>query len=431
MYFNQHFVDILDSVRFIFRVLSILQCLKSVVIYKHTIVHKKDKRLQMRLELMHYAKISKSSYRSIIGPMMHFEDEKEIRNKLDRKQCEKVNCNNYNELVAIEKKILKNCNTADEIKKSLELIAKKKEIMLSCKNCSHCKQDIVYKNERKKYALYHKEYAFRRLPKIATKLYLLLHFFPMIRLGTADKPYYIIYNVSTQVLSEKIGCTEASINKSIDLLNAFYYITATPGCRDKCYNIHIRDYELSYQSAANGGAGYLTLSNEILNDLLAQKNVNCLRSLCYKLLRQDDETKSSEENQTVEIPIKDIKTVLPKHINYMAKFKTCFSGDNLFQTLFDGGKCYFTLTKYHLKNDLKEFIHNSMTKIKELCRSFDFVTEDDIQNLARMTPQYDITALMDALAIIKQNYIDKGIQIHSIGAFTRRICEKRLILNLA
>lgn len=384
------------------------------------------------MQLMKYAKISKSSYRSIIGPMMHFEDKKEIQIKLDKEQCAKTACSAYKELLEIEKKLSQEDSTQpDEIEKNLELITRKKEILLSCASCSHCKQNIVYKNELKKYALYHKEYAFRRLPKIATKLYLLLHFFPMIRLGTSNNPYYIIYNVSTEVLAEKIQCTESSIRKSINLLNAFYYISASPGCKDKCYNIHISDYELSYQSAANGGSGYITLGQDILDYLLNQKNVNCLRSLCYKLLRQDDLTQNSEENQTVEMPIKDIKTILPNHINYMAKFKDCFSNDGLFQTLFDKKKCYFTLTKFHLKRDLKNFIHDSANKLKELCQSFEFVSDDDIQDLAKMTPQYEIESLMDALTIIKKNYLDKGSQIHNIGAFVRRICERRLILNLA
>lgn len=384
------------------------------------------------MQLMKFAKIAKGTCRSIIGPMMHFEDKKEILIKLDRKQCEKTACNSYKELVEIEKRLAqKTSNHPDEIKMNLELIKKKKEIMAACKNCSQCKQDIVYKNELKKYALYHKEYAFRRLPKIALKLYLLLHFFPMIRLGTSHHPYYIIYNVSTQILAEKINCTEASIKKSIDLLNAFYYINATPGCKDKSYNIHITDYELSYQTAENGGAGYITLGQDILEHLLAQENVNCLRSLCYKLLRQDDTTQNEEENQTVEIPIKDIKTILPRHINYMAKFKSCFTGDNLFQTLFHNGKCYFTLTKYHLKRDIKQFISQMQHKLKEFCRPYEFVTDRDIQDLANMTPQYNVAPLVEALSIVKTNYIDKGIQIYNLGAFIRRICEKRLILNLA
>lgn len=382
------------------------------------------------MNIMQYAKISKSSYRSIIGPMMHFTDNKEVQIQPEKEQCIKSNCTAYKELEAIEKLLSKKDTDPDKIRQNLKLIARKKEILLSCKDCTYCKEKIVYKNELKKYALYHKEYAFRRLPKIATKLYILLHFLPMLRLGTSSQPYYVIYNVSIKDLAAKINCTEASIKKSIDLLTAFYYITATPGCKDKSYNIHIRDYELSYKTAAQGGSGYITLSQDILDHLLEQQNVNCLRALCYKLLRQDDITQSAEQNQTVEIPIKDIKTILPKHINYMAKFKSCFS-DSIFQTLFDNGKCYFTLTKYHLKRDIKDYIDYTSKKLKELCQSFEFVSEDDIQDLAKMAPQYSIEPLMDALAIIKNNYIDKGIKIFSIGAFTRRICEKRLILNLA
>lgn len=383
---------------------------------------------------MQYAKISKSSYRSIIGPMMHFTDKKDVQIKLEKEQCKKSNCTAYKELAGIEKLLSQKDSDPDpdRIRQNLQLIERKKVILQSCEGCIYCKKKTTYKNELKKYALYHKEYAFRRLPKIATKLYILLHFLPMLRLGTSSQPYYIIYNVSIKDLADKINCTEASIKKSIDLLTAFYYITATTGCKDKSYNIHIQDYELSHKTAAQGGSGYITLSQDILDHLLDQQNVNCLRALCYKLLRQDDITQSAEQNQTVEIPIKDIKTILPKHINYMAKFRSCFS-DSIFQTLFDNGKCYFTLTKYHLKRDIKDYIEYTSKKLKELCQcqSFEFVSEDDIQDLAKMAPQYSIEPLMDALAIIKNNYIDKGVKIFSIGAFTRRICEKRLILNLA
>lgn len=373
------------------------------------------------MELYNYTKISKSAFRAITSVYSEYIVKYEKKVELKEDSC------SHCPIFASYKKLLSDREFfmtdplmyKDEIS---SINSRIEEIRTNCANS--CEKAIIkkeYNNDDNKYKLYGKKYRGKRVPKACVKTFLLLHLIP----NAGEKGHYIIKNLNSAHIADKLSCTVKTAEKSLRILEALGYVLLSNSIDRHHFNIIITSMSEQYLSAEHGGSGYITLSKEIILDLVKQSNINSLRFDLIKLLKVDDHTRRKEESKTVEWKLKDVKWRLPAHIRSAYKIRHLIANDSkLFNQHIENDKIVFNTKSIHLKDDADNYVERRIPDIQLLVEQYSlqaFISSFDIKDIATICLQYSLYHIENALKIFRTN-IDNNTYINSIGAFIRKIC---------
>ena len=140
-----------------------------------------------------------------------------------------------------------------------------------CHTCPTSVWEPSYTTE-KRYINEKNRYGYQPTLKLnAIRLLLLYHFLQ-------PDAYGFIKDVCKKELAATIGCTAATIDACNDVLQDYgYCYFGNSGIRDHCINILLTEYKDYHKTAAEGGRGYITMSQDMLSDLCGIENLNTLR----------------------------------------------------------------------------------------------------------------------------------------------------------
>jgi Bacterial regulatory proteins, gntR family. len=363
-------------------------------------------------------RIDKSSLRSLIGKLMNYETPYRYILHRNKDVCSSCEQNSWHEKLVAGIKQESDQENPDMNK--LNILHKELESLDDhCKNCSACQVEKKYQNEKVTYQYYKKQYDMKRLPKTAVKLYILLFSVPMERMGQI----HIIRDIPIKALAAKLNVNKITVRRSLNLLKSNELITVSHGTDKNHYNIIVHAYDTMHLKGREGGSGYITIKADAVETILSIHNVNSLRLELLKLLELDNISRSEEDNSN-SLKIKEVKKVLPDHLNYQNKY-TVLQTDmpSIFQSYVSESTIFYTLkNEYPIKIDLEKVREESKKKIVESLHENKISTTDlEVLDIIDLTTQYPIKLILQAIAEIKKSYIEKTISILNLPALTRTI----------
>lgn len=376
------------------------------------------------MELRPLIRISKTTSRQVIGRMLSYEVPFEYFYVLDKPSCESAECPLYREYLAVSQSIsLERKKDIPDLSFIRSQIYRLEDIKGQCaaSGCSNIRLVKRYNNDEKKYHLYHKKYANRRMPKSAIRLYLLLFSIPQEMLGDT----HFIRNISLHSLAETLEVAPATIRFALDLLKSFDYITYSHACDKNHFNIIINDYDNMHLSAKEGGSGYFTITSDMMREILGITNVNALRLQLLSILKLDDTVRIRDE-YTDEFSVRDLKNILPSHMNYKNNYINVLSNQpSLFNyDIIDGKYVYAMKHNYSLRYNVLQFEHDRMNLIAETLQSDSIVlSADQALQVSRLTVEYTDSVIIQAVHIIHNDYLCKNKAVSSYGALLRHLCQ--------
>lgn len=373
-------------------------------------------------------RICKSSLRSILGKIMSYDAPYQYVLHRDTQIC--ASCPNaqwHDQVLAgIEEEKTKevpNINTIRILHKEIENFEN------DCKNCSACRVEKKYKNEKATYQYYKKQYDMKRLPKTAVRLYLLLFSIPMDMMGNI----HIIKDMPIHSLAQKLNVNKITIRRSIELLEASNLIAVAHSIDTNHYNFIVHSYDTMHLTGQQGGAGYLTITSDAMDTLLAIHNVNALRLELLKLLELDNISRSKDDVSN-RLKINEVKKILPDHLNYQNKYISLHNNmPTIFNSYVDNQIIYYTLkTKHCIKMDLDELKEQFIPIIEECIIKNDIVAAtQDILDITDIITQYPVDMVLHAISDINRSFIQqKKEPIRNlpglVRTFTRNIYQNSL-----
>lgn len=308
-----------------------------------------------------------------------------------------------------------------ELKTELERI----DHMCINSNCSCCDISIEYMNERKTYGLYSSIYkSERRISKTALKLYILLYSLPQAMLGSST---HFIKDLSASKIADYLSCSISTVKRCIGILEKAGYITTCHASSYSHYNIIINSYDTMHLPAEQGGNGYITIKRDVLERILAIQNVNMLRFELLRLLRYDTARITSTTPDTLweHYSIRDLKNMLPEHMNYQAKYEKIISDP---KTLFTS---YITDRKIYFKPKLDIALTVNYEEMASLCEeqlrihlheANLEISDKDTKDICSLSTQYDIPTILFYTESIILKYQTLKTPLKSLPALLRKIC---------
>ena len=322
---------------------------------------------------------------------------------------------------------------------------------MPCTSCTHAiykpshKVKTIYMNERNRYGYQ------PTLKSKSIKLLLLYHFHRPDGNG-------FIKNVNEKELADKIGCTVATIracNKVLQLYG-YCYVSAS-GTYDNFINVLLPEYKNYHKTAAEGGRGYITMSSDMLSELLSIKYLNPLRLNLKGILEVDNARINGSDS--VISPFKKLRGFLPRYCknnvikaaleNTSAILDTSFSEQGVIFKIRDifsqkqMRKELFTLNQKGIEEYVAE-LNDNLERYKDATSRFDMETAgqlwtrltaqgitptgdipyislhlSDYSDLAALSVQYNIHMVFTAIKQIYSSYIVSKKPIDNFGALAR------------
>lgn len=319
----------------------------------------------------------------------------------------------------------------------------------SCEaSCSTCplrkmKTEHVYKR------VYHNEanqYGYQpRLKTIAIKLFIAYHFLDVNAFG-------FIRNVDLKELAKLLNCNIKTIHNNNELLRQYGYI-AYSKLDTHVINVLLTDYENYFKPAAEGGRGYITLSDAIFNDIKLIDSLNVLRLTLRGLM---DYESSSYSSSGMEKGYVELRRLLPAYCK-RGIIQSAVRKISLFVTDVKDSVVNFVIKpEYEARRIKKEqeasykkqLIDFGLDFCREVARintgeltassskysSFFegveplpsgyvkwHVNPDDAADLAKECVQFSFDSVMDALRSAYKTYRCRHEFIRSLGALVRTI----------
>lgn len=381
--------------------------------------------MKCQLELKPISRISKTGIRSIIGKMLDYTVKYEYHYTLNEDTCQNMCCPvfaRYNELkTAIDTEQSK---PEPDILRIKELTEKLTETAKSCASsgCHGANVKRVYLNDKKRYNLYQYAYANKRFPKSALKMYLLLYSIPQEILGTT----HFIKDISADILASTLNIHKVTVKRTLEMLTAFNYITCSHASSSDSYNIIINDYDSMHLKASEGGAGYFTLTAEMVSSMLSISNVNAFRLEVLKLLKSDELSSSIIGSHTYSIH--DLKNILPQHMNYEKAYVKINKEPSLFSNGIANGKIHFMLKHgIELHTNIQQYTSAFYTYFKSFTESISLQLSDSVlNNICDLTTEYTKENISKSLQSILFDYKDRFNTIGSLGALLRAYCRRNI-----
>lgn len=383
-----------------------------------------------KLAPMPVIRIDKTSLRTIIGTILTFSEpsRKTVTRSIFCQSCP------YGESYTTLKEQLHLLSEEDalDFSKIKKIKSEMDSLDRMCinSNCTCCEIKTEYMNEKKQYGLYNTPYnTNKRISKSALKLYLLLYSLPQALLGST----HFIKNVSAEKLAEYLECTTPTIKRCLKNLEQAKYITLCHASDYSHFNIIINSYDTMPLTADKGGNGYITITKDTLDNILSIKNVNLLRLELLRLLRYDSSrvAKKSSEITWEHYSIKDLKNILPSHMNYLAKYNDILSDPRcLFNSFISHGTIYFTP-----KND-KVTLNCDYERLQTYCKELLItylkenelsISPKELNDIGTLATQYDISTIFACTEELLYAYAESNIKIRNLPALIRKACYDRAL----
>lgn len=329
------------------------------------------------------------------------------------------------------------------------------ELHAKCKNCSTSvwepsyTQHVRYINEKNKFGYQ------PTLKSNAIKLLLLYHFLQPDANG-------FIKNVSIKSLASTIGCTVATIIASNKILSKYdYCYIGESGLYDKHINVYLTEYKNYHKTAAEGGRGYITMSSDMLMDLIGISSLNTLRLNLKGILEVDNASYAQTQNRnysSVETTYKKLRGFLPSYCKNNVIRKALEKDASIFDlTFYDKGVSFSIHEKYaqkklrnsmleNTKENLIDFVENinstfdalenvkhpdEKAKIDEILSAMHISKMEqyppltlqmkDYEDLASLSLQYNIQIVHTAIVHIYNRYITAKHPVEKFGALARTV----------
>lgn len=333
------------------------------------------------------------------------------------------------------------------------------QIHCFCHTCSSAIWETSY-TIKKRYINEKNRYGYQpTLKGNAIKLLLLYHFLQPDSHG-------FIKNVSIKELSDIVGCTMATINACNDVLKDYgYCYFCNSGIHERCINICLPEYKDYHKTAAEGGRGYITMSNSMLFDLCGIESLNTLRLNLKGILEVDNASCYDTQSNTaspVTSQYKRLRGFLPSYCKRNVIQKALEQNDAIFDLTFDEYNVTFTIKeKYAQKNMREKMLETTKESLIEHIDHINTVLEDavsakhpeekerldtilsmldikpsekypslcltlsDYEDLASLALQYSLHMVHIAISQIYNHYILQSRPIEKFGALARTIIRQK------
>lgn len=328
-----------------------------------------------------------------------------------------------------------------------------------CHNCTHAVWEhtysFVYINEKNQYGYQ------PTLKTNAIKLLLLYHFLQPDPLG-------LLKNVELKELAKTLGCTVTTIRNCNDVLVEYgYCYTSNTGWEDGYINVLLPSYKDYHKTAKEGGRGYLTMTSAMFVDLLTIDTLNSLRLTLKGLLEVDNQSIHSTDTNA-KMSYKKLRYFLPDYCRRNVIKKALELDNPIFNiTLKDDCVIYKLPEKLSQSNQRKELENRCTEEIKDyigqlnnlLCNkdgqeplysiedfhailsamSIDLaesyrpiiIPTDAYRSLGSMCAQYSPQIVKSAIAIVYNNFINKGKIVENFGALIRTTIRHLPVFQMA
>lgn len=328
------------------------------------------------------------------------------------------------------------------------------EYLAACSACLQCKhrfekqvvvEKVKYINESNRYAS--KIGYSETLKANGLKLLIVLHMMHPNRHG-------FIFDLSISELKSILQCDRKTVISNLEYLQDYDYITFVKTNQRGHINVSITGYDSYFKSAREGGRGYMTFSIKLVEALLAIKDLTTLRLFLHQLI--DTDNYSDTEKQVFTKSYHDLCDCLPSYYkpNHVKKGLSN-NLDNPIFTLDVGRNVTFVLNPdYNAKKVKEQLINDSNKKItdyiedlndhfdqinegtakpEELLPEFFFkdrnykhyityiVQKNDIYDLAKMSWQFSLYDIIDALDYIYINYVMTRRMVDNLPGLVRTL----------
>lgn len=417
---------------------------------KYNIYFYMDMERSATLELNSYARIGKAVITKAIGLQKNY---KEVYEKSeDKLNEEKSGCHNC-EVCKLKCRfsalgVTEVCDALNE----------------QCRTCSQAVWESTYTTHTK-YINEKNRYGYQPTLKVnAIKLFITYHFLQPDSLG-------FIKNVSVKELAELLDCTPATIRSSNEILSSYEYCYfCNSGISDNHINVYIPEYKNYHKPASEGGRGYLSLSSNMLSELLAVDHLNTLRLTIKGILEVDNASAYDAANPNltdVTSTFDKLRGFLPSYCKRNVIRKALEQGNAIFQYSFSDSSVTFSMKQeYAKKNMRKAMLLESEQEVKDHVDSLNDVlelandkepytdhertqalltmfsigsfhrypslilTNDDYRDLASMCIQYNMNMVKQAISCVYNDYIAKRRPVESFGALTRHYIRNMSVFNI-
>lgn len=336
-----------------------------------------------------------------------------------------------------------------------------------CRTCSQAVWDVSYTTHIE-YINEKNRYGYRPTLKAnAIKLFITYHFLQPDALG-------FIKNVSVKELAAFLDCTPATIRFSNEILSSYGYCCfCSSGIDDNHINVLLPEYKNYHKPASEGGRGYLTLSSDMLSELLSIDHLNTLRLTIKGILEVDNASIYDVANPNltdVTSSFDKLRGFLPSYCKPNVIRKALEQGDAIFEYSFSASSVTFSMKEEYSKknmrkamlmeseqaimdhvdclNDVLELADDKKLSTNEerertqvLLTMFSIgsfsqypsliLTKDDYSDLASMCVQYNMNMVKQAVSCIYNDYIARNIPVESFGALTRHYIRNMSIFNVS
>ncbi len=333
--------------------------------------------------------------------------------------------------------------------------------------CGRC-MNAIYKPSHKVKSVYINErnrYGYQpTLKSTSIKLLILYHFLQPDGNG-------FIKNILIKDLAIKIDCMPSTIRACNKVLQRYgYCYISDSGSYDNCINVLLPEYKNYHKTAAEGGRGYITMSSDMLCELLSIKYLNPLR-LNLKGILEVDNARVNGSGTTVVSTYKKLRGFLPKYCKnnviktalesttaildtsfsekgVIFKIKDAFSQRNMRKEL-------LSLTQNDIEDYVSE-INDNLEKYRDASLRPDMEALDQIKSclaaqgiaastdipfislrltdyadLASLSIQYNKHMVFDAIRQIYNCYIAEHKPIDNFGALARTFIRNNLSFQFA
>lgn len=329
---------------------------------------------------------------------------------------------------------------------------------LLCKECSQAVLEHSYKtiyvNEKNKYG-------YRpTLKTYAIKLFMLYHFLQPDPLG-------LIKNIKIKDLADILGCTLQTIhNCNQTLVEYGYCYIGNTGWDDGHINVWLSEYKDYHKTAREGGRGYLTLSKTMFDSILTITSLNPLRLTIKGLLEIDNQANVTTDTQA-RTTYKKLRYFLPQYCKRNVIQKALEHDNPVFSIHLEKDAVIYKLPEKlgqaHLRKEMEhhsaEIIKNHIEQLNKLlvdqqqCHEYstdDFhaildtlsitpadtyepiiIPSDAYNSLGAMCVQYSTAIVQSAIAIVYNNYINRGRIVDNFGALIRTTIRNMSVLKKA
>lgn len=404
------------------------------------------------MELNHFARIGKGVLSKSIGLQKNY-IEVYFRDNSDKLNESKSGCYNC-PIHQLKQHFL-----------SLDLPDVAEQIQQQCKTCSTSvwepsyTRNIRYINEKNRYGYQ------PTLKSNALKLLLLYHFLQPDANG-------FIKHVSIKALAAEIGCTTATVQASNKVLEDYNYCyVCDSGLYDNHINIFLPEYKNYHKTAAEGGRGYVTMSSDMLTDLIHISSLNTLRLNLKGILEVDNASYAHAQNDTystVKTSYKQLRRFMPSYCKNNVIRKALEQNDCIFNLAFSDNDVSFTIhdkyaqkkmrnaMKEETKNNIIEFVDtinnvletaqgvsdpNEKARITEILSTMHIEDSikypslslriSDYDDLAALALQYNLQLVHAAIVHIYNSYIAANHPVDKFGALARTVIRHMTLFRTA